>query len=364
MDPVEPGDQLLRIAEEWGRLSAFLGSSPQLRAAREAARAKVGPTPATEIYREHSVSLHRYGTGRPRKGRRPLLIVPSPVNQWWVMDLLPGESFTAAMLERGHDVWMLRWGEPNPGQARLGLGEYLGTYLDRAVRRVLAMTGAERLDLAGYCLGGTFSLLYACLEAGTRVGRLVTMVAPVAFRDHGLLSWWSRPEHFDVDKVVDTYGNVPASFFSASFPWLAPTSSLKKVKALYERRSDPDFLTSFMALDIWMTENTAFPGQVYRELIRHGYQEDRLVARGAWPLGRDEARLARLRAPVLALAAQYDHVAPPASCTRLAELAPGARVESGVLPTGHLGIALGKDILGKPTPAYWDRIATWLARPA
>jgi polyhydroxyalkanoate synthase len=64
--------------------------------------------------------------------------------------------------------------------------------------------------------------------------------------------------------------------------------------------------------------------------------------------------------PVLNLAARVDHVAPPESCAALDGLVGSTDCTSIIHDTGHLGIALGKDIAGRPTTRYWDEIDAWL----
>lgn len=357
-----PSQDAHEVWAEYRRIQEYLSSLPELAKLREEATARVAPTPRDELYRENSLAVYRYRRATPATQPRPLLVVPSLVNRPWIMDLLPGESFVQGMLDRGFDVFMIEWGDPNEGQRTLDLEHYLKVYLHRAVRRIRRKTGAAKVDLAGYCLGGTLALLYTALDKGEQIGRLVTMVAPVGFEDDGLLSWWAHKDHFDVDKIVDAHGNVPADFFSSSFPWLVPTAKLRNLRMMYEKHKDQSFMLSFLALDAWLADQLDFPGTVYRELIKHGYQENCLVTTGAWPLTNETASLKDLASPTLALAAGYDHVAPGGSCTLLTELAPKGLCQAEELPTGHLGIALGKTGRGEHTEDYWDRVGAFLGQ--
>ena len=361
--PEEKGFDAQAVAEDYQKLLKFLAATPRFQERREAVRKRMAPTPRHEVYREHSVTLFHYNRETEASVPLPMLIVPSLVNMPCIMDLVRGESFIQAMLDRGFDVYMLEWGEPTPGQKRKDLEFYLRTYLGRAIRRIVRATGAEGVNLAGYCLGGTMALLYAALDGREKgqVKNLVTMVGPVNFEDSGLLSWWSREEHFDVDKVVEAYGNMPADFFSRSFPWLVPTANLAKARMVFDRHEDEAFMESFLALDIWGTENTPFPGEVYREFIKRGYQQNVLVKEGAWPMPGGAARLADIQAPILNLSGQYDHICPFQSCMKLQELLPEhPDCTSKTYPAGHLGIALGKTIAGAATTEYWDEVADWL----
>ena len=350
------------MASEYRKLSEFIESSKELKKEKENVRMLLSPCHRSEIYREHSVTLYRYKRKSKAKFRLPILIIPSLVNKPFIMDMLKGESFIEGMLDRGFDVFMLEWGEPTPGQKELSLDYYLNHYIKRAAKRVLKVTKALGLSLAGYCLGGNLALLYTACEGNKEVKNLLTMVTPINFEDKGLLSWWAKKEHFDIDKLVDTYGNIPADFFSTAFPWLVPQANLTKLRTIYEKHKDKDFMRSFLALDIWGKENTAFPGEVYRSIIKYGYQENVLVEEQEWPLEDKRAKLENIDIPCLNLAAQYDHIAPCESCLILPELLDNADCTSQAFPTGHLGIALGKDVMQQPTPEYWDLIHDWLAK--
>jgi len=349
------------VAGEYEKFAGFVAGSERLRRLRDDVRQLLGRTPRELIYAEHSTSLWRYRRTTPAVMGRPMLLLPSFVNQPYVMDLLPDQSFVGAMLERGFDVFMLEWGEPTPGQRDRTLEDYLRIYVGRAVRRATRMSGADGVTLAGYCLGGLAALVYAALDGGRAVKRLVTMVTPVNFVDGGILSWWARKEHFDVDRLVAAYGNVPAEYFARSFPWIVPEKQLAKHRVTYELHRDEAFMRKFLALDIWGTDHTAVGGALYRDVIANGYQRNALVEERAWPL-RDgaAARLDDVTMPVLNLGAELDHICPCDSVTVLSRLLPGnGDCTSERLPTTHLGIALGTTGANGPTTAYWDRIADW-----
>lgn len=358
----QPAVNVEEIQQEYQKIVKFMGSHDKFQDLREKARKCLNPTPRELLYREHSVSLYYYPPkeGVEAKVQRPLLVVPSLVNKPCIMDLFEGESFITGMLERGVAVYMLEWGEPTPGQKKSSLYQYLKQYLGRAVRRTRRHAGSDKVYLAGYCLGGTLSVLYSALDRGKQIAGLCTMVTPLNFHDKGLLSWWAKEEHFDVDKIVDSYGNIPADFFASSFPWLVPTASIKKAKTLMNKQEDEAFLINFLALDIWLTENIDFPGEVYREVIKKGYQKNVLTNEKSWKFEEEEARLSDINFPVLNMVAQYDHVSPADSCAVLEDLLDNANVETASYPGGHLSFALGRDVRNKHTSVYWDKIAGWL----
>ncbi len=356
-----PDEVLKQSAEEYVKFLNFLGSGDKLKDLREEARRRLSPTPRTLVYQEHSTALYHYKPAQ-KAGLPPLLIIPSLVNKPCIMDLLKGQSFIEGMLAMGIECYMLEWGTPTAAQARYPLRQYILGYLDRAVRRTRMHSGAAKISLAGYCLGGALSVIYSAATQCRDLHSLIAMVTPVNFHDRGLLSYWAKEDHFDVDRIVDTWGNVPADFFSASFPWLAPTANIKKVRTIYDKQNDDDFLIEFLALDMWITENIPFPGECYREIIRQGYQKNTLAEEGIWTFDNGEvARLSDITVPVLIQAATYDHVSPIESCKILKSLLTRASAKESEYPIGHLGLALGKDGRNQSTTEYWQEIYAFLA---
>ena len=56
----------------------------------------------------------------------------------------------------------------------------------------------------------------------------VLMAAPIDFgvgNDESLVTFWSDPEYFDVDALVDAFGNCPATFLQASFQMMKPVQN-------------------------------------------------------------------------------------------------------------------------------------------
>jgi len=346
--------------QEYQDTKNFLQSLGRFQALREKARKMLSPTPRKLLYQEHSTSVYKYVSPQNLKANRPVLIVPSLINKPCLMDLLEGESFIGGLVERGFQVYMLEWGERIEGQKNITLERYLNGYLKRACRRAAMDAGTDGVHLAGYCLGGTVCTIFAGLDRGELVKSLTTMVTPLNFHDRGLLSWWAREEHFDVDKLVDTWGNIPADFFSHSFPWLVPTAQLKKMRTLKAKQEDEEFLLRFMALDIWITENIDFPGEVYREIIKNGYQKNLLAIEGRWPFEGGDSLLSEIRIPVLNMVSEFDHVSPPESCALVENLLVNAECRTRVHKTGHLGFALGKDKKNQPTGIFLDEISQWI----
>jgi polyhydroxyalkanoate synthase len=321
--------------------------------------AKIGTTPKVRVSRDGRTSLHRYkAAGRRAAGAAPVLVVYALINKPTILDLLPGRSVVEVLLGAGLDVWLLDWGVPGPEAAEEGLEEHVLGYLDRAVDAVRAETGAKRVSLFGYCMGGTLSAMYAALRP-EKAAKLLVAVAPVRGRQtEGFLHFSSRPELFD-PAVFTVQGNVQPEALNAGFVLLRPVENLLgKYVRYFERAGDPAFDGLFFAMERWLAEGVPLPAKLYRDFVRAVYQEDLLV-KGGVPVGRSRARAADVRCPVMAVTAEQDHLVPPSSTKALLDLAASKEKRAVSFSGGHVGLAISP----KALETVWKEAAEWLSQP-
>jgi polyhydroxyalkanoate synthase subunit PhaC len=322
-----------------------------------ARRVPVAATPSDVVYRSNKLSLLRYRAvvDAGRRHRTPVLFVPSLINRYYILDLMPGRSLVEHLVGQGHDVWMIDWGRPGPEDRDLTLDDHLGGLLHRCVLRAARAADVDQVHLIGYCMGGTFTAIYAALNP-ERVHTLVSLAAPIDFREAGLLGRWTEPRHLDADLLVDVLGNVPWPLLQASFHMLVPTLVAQKALFLYDKLLDSDFVDHFLSLETWGNDNVSFPGECFRRYIHDLYQRNLLVEGGMTIAGR-EVELRRVTCPLLNIVAQGDHIVPERSATVLNDLVGSADKHLWRRPGGHIGAVVsrsaGRDL--------WPQLASWLA---
>ncbi|HNP86569.1 MAG: alpha/beta fold hydrolase [Chloroflexi bacterium SZAS-1] len=314
---------------------------------------QVAQTPADEVYTEGKVRLLRYRAAE-HPAPVPVLIVPSLMNRYYLLDLVPGRSLTEYLVGRGLDVFLLDWGIPGPEDRATTFDQYITGALRRATQRVRSITGQERISLLGYSMGGTFTAIFAALY-GRYVANLVQLAAPIDFHDDGILSQWTRKERFNVDLVVDTLGAMPAALMQASFRMLKPTHQIAQQIALADQFGDMDAVQDFLALQFWLDDNIPFLGEAYRTYIKDCYQENYLV-QGKLVVGGRRVDLSQIDAPLLTVVATRDVISPPASATVLNDLVASPDRSILELTGGHTSIVAGHEAATQ----LWPQIADWL----
>ncbi|MBK9712702.1 MAG: alpha/beta fold hydrolase [Kouleothrix sp.] len=314
----------------------------------------VAQTPADVVYVEGRLRLLHYRRAVERLYPIPLLIVPSLINRYYVLDLVPGRSLVEYLVGRGIDVYLLDWGAPGPADRTTTFDQYITGYLRRAVQRVRALSGQERVSLLGYSMGGTLTAIFSALY-GRYVANLIELAAPIDFHDDGILSEWTRKDRFNVDLVVDTIGAMPAALMQASFRMLKPTYQIAQQIALAEQFGDMEAVQDFLALQSWLDDNIPFLGEAYRTYVKELYQENYLI-QGKLVVGGKRVDLAQIEAPLLTVVAAKDCICPPQSSRVLNDLVASAEKQIIELPGGHTGIVSGRDAPGQ----LWPMLAEWL----
>lgn len=322
-----------------------------------AQRVKKGATPSEVVYEEDHLQLRHYLSDHAPKFRTPLVFVFALVNRPYVLDLMPGRSVIEHFVRGGFDTYLIDWGAPTHADRHLTLDSYVNGYLVNVAEVVAQRSGSERINLLGYCMGGTMTAMFAALHP-RYLNTLTLLAAGIDFatRD-GLLNVWTDPRTFDVDAFVDAFGNCPPEFLQASFLLLKPVGNfIEKPLALLSRADDEKFVDEFFTMETWLNDNIAIPGEVYREFVKYLYQQNLLV-KNQLPVGRHVVDLRKITCPVLNLMATKDDLVPCAQSESFNDLVGSTDRRSIKLEAGHIGLAVGS----RAQRELWPEAVRWLA---
>ncbi|MEQ8171804.1 MAG: alpha/beta fold hydrolase [Candidatus Eremiobacterota bacterium] len=291
-------------------------------------------TPKETVYEESSLKLYRYTPVKEQLHDTPLLIIPSLILRYYIMDLIKSHSLIENLVGNGIDTYLLDWGIPGDEHGHLTFDYYIDTFMRRAVRKVSRLTGKKKINMLGQCLGGTLACVYTSLYE-EQINKLVCLTTPVDFQDAGILALWTRKEHMNIDKVVDSFGStIPADFIHSCFQFLDVKATVERYKKLYNNVLDDNFLFYYKALDQWINDKIPFPAQVFRKFIGELYQEN-LLSKGDFKINGKAAELKNITCPVLNIVAEFDHVFPEKSAKAINSLV-GGPVDYHVISAGHV----------------------------
>jgi polyhydroxyalkanoate synthase len=332
-------------------------------------RPGVGQTPKDVVWQRGRTQLWHYRNENVRYGP-PLLIVFSLISRSYILDLTPGNSFVEQLLDAGFDVYLLDWGEADERDAGNGLEDYVDDYIPAGIDRVLELSGADEVNLFGYCFGGDLTLLYAAHHPDAPLRSLTVLATPVDFRHMGPLADVFSVGRMDVDSVLDADGNVPPSIVVQGFRTLTPTAEVTRYVTLWERLWNDEYVASYQAMTGWSDDHVPFPGAAARQTVEmlvraNGMPNDRLQ------VGGDPVHLSDIQVPFLTVRANRDHIVPPAATAPLIDLVGSPDKHELCLDAGHMGLVVGRTAARTTVPTIIeflrsrsDDVATGTAQEA
>jgi polyhydroxyalkanoate synthase len=315
----------------------------------------IATTPHEVVYQEDRVRLRHYRPVKKPRFKTPLLLIYALINRETMLDLQPGRSLVNNLLKEGLEIYLVDWGSPSRKDRFLTLDDHVNGYLDTMVDFIRERHQLPNLNLMGFSMGGTLAVMYAALHPG-KVHNLITAVTPVDFdTDKGLLHLWLKD--IQVDRLVDTFGNMPGDLLNTAFLLLNPARLIfDKYVGFLENMDNQEFVENFIRMEKWIFDSPDVPGETFRQFIKECYQQNLLV-KGKISLGGRPVDLKKITMPLLNIYARYDHLVPPEACVPLANQVGSNDTTEICLDTGHIGIYLSAQAQGELIP----RMVAWLA---
>jgi len=351
MDPAVTGAEPLRLLE--ARL--------QMLARVMTTKAVIGQTPKELIWALNKAKLYRYTpvVAAEKRYPIPLLLIFAIMNRPSILDLRPGHSFVEFMVSQGYDVYLLDWGVPGLEDRRLKLDDYALEYLPRAIRKVKTVAGVEEFSMLGWCIGALLITIYAAMRPHEGLRNLLLLTAPLDFSNRNGLTFarWTDEKYFDVDKVLEAFGNMPGEMIDYGARALKPVENyLANYCKLWDNLDDPRAVESWHAMNTWVTDNIPMAGAAYRQLIVELYRNNRLIRNELIVRG-ERADLGKIRANLLTVIAEGDHITPPCQSETILAKVGSHDKELYRIPGGHIGIMAGS----AANRTTWPHIEAWLS---
>lgn len=296
-------------------------------------------------------------------GRSPVLLVPPLAAPATCFDLRRGCSVAEHLRAAGQPTYLVDYGSIAFGDRNLGIEHWIDEVIPRSIDAVLADSGAEQVQLVGWCLGGIMALLVAA-EEPARI-RSVAMVASPFDTSAVPLVAPLRPLVNLAGGSVGTLaykalGGAPAPLVRRAYQLAGIDKYVMKPFTLATNLDDRDFLAQVEAVDSFMGSMLAYPGRTFGQIYHRMLRRNDL-AQGRMVLGERTIELSGVTAPVLSIGGEGDGIAPLKAVHRVADLLPNAAsVKVASAPGGHLGVLTGR----AARRSTWPLIDEFLAATA
>ena len=313
----------------------------------------VATTPGKVVFQTELMQLIQYAPSTATVYRQPLLVIPPWINKYYVLDLREKNSFVRWALSEGHTVFVVSW--VNPGERHSGktFEDYMIEGLLAALDAIGRATGEGRINLVGYCLGGTLlgaTLAWMAAKKDARAASATFLASLLDFSIPGELGVFIDEAQVEkLERRMDKRGYLQGSEMAATFNMLRSNDLVWSfVVHNYLLGRDP------FPFDLlyWNSDSTRMPAKMHSFYLRNMYLGNRLKEPGGIVLAGVPIDLRTIALPAYFVSPVEDHIAPWKS-TYL-----GARLLSGstrfVLGgSGHIAGIINPPSAGKY--GYWTR---------
>ena len=271
----------------------------------------IAVTPGSVVYENRLIQLIQYTPTTEKVYQRPLLFVPPCINKFYIMDLQPENSMVRYAVEQGHTLFMVSWKNITREEQNFTWDDYLNDGVIRAMEVVREVTGVERLNVLGFCVGGTLvgsALAVMAVRKQDWVASLTLMTALLEFSDVGDVGVYvDKPYVEKREKMFKNGGLVPGGELAMSFSSLRANDLIwSYVVNNYLKGKAPD------AFDLlyWNGDSTNLPGPMFAYYLRNTYLENKLVKPDCLTMCGVPVDISKLAMPAYVFAAIEDHIVP------------------------------------------------------
>lgn len=148
-------------------------------------------TPGYVVYENEVCQLIQYSPSTKEVFEIPLLITTSWINKYYVFDLRENNSLIRWLVSQGFTVFCISWINPGSEDRAYGFSDYAMKGPLACLKEIQKITGAKKINLAGYCLGGTLTAAvsaYLSKKNTSVVNSITCLCSLIDFKDHGDLS--------------------------------------------------------------------------------------------------------------------------------------------------------------------------------
>jgi len=322
-------------------------------------------TPGEVVYRNPLIELIQYTPTTEKVHAVPMLMIPPWINKYYVMDMRAENSMYKYLVDAGFTVFTISWKNPDESTREMGWDEYVELGPLEALRVIKAITGSEKVNTAGYCLGGIIeqtTLAYLAATGDDTVNTATFFATHQDFTNAGDVTVFIDDVQIQfLEWLMDVGGGfLDGKNLYATFNMLRSNDLLWNyvIHNYMLGQTPPDF-----DLLYWNSDNTRVAKKVHMYLIREFFLGNKLIQQNALKVKGIGVDLGVITAPTYTVAARGDHIVPWTGTFLMRELL-GGPVRFILTTGGHIAGIINHP--AKKRREYWTNAdpttspETWL----
>ncbi len=247
---------------------------------------------------------------------RPMLFVPPCINKYYILDLQPENSFIRYTVEQGHRTFVVSWRNVDKSLAHKTWDDYIEDGPITAISVVKEITGANSINMLGFCIGGTIcsTALSVLAARGEYPAESLTLLTTLLdFSDTGVLDLFIdeagvRLREMTIgEEAPNGPGLLKGKELATTFSFLRPNDLVWNyvVGNYLKGETPPPF-----DLLYWNGDSTNLPGPAYCWYLRHMYLQNDLKKPGKLTVAGQRVDLGSIKIPAYIYASREDHIVP------------------------------------------------------
>jgi polyhydroxyalkanoate synthase subunit PhaC len=309
-------------------------------------------TPGKIVYRNELIELIQYEPTTEKVYETPVMFIPPWINRYYILDLQPKNSFVKYLVDQGFTVFMISWKNPDASMEDIHFEDYMTKGPLAAAEAVRDITGSEKVNPVGYCVGGTLlAVALAWLAAGddeNPFGSPTFMVALHDFSEVGETEVFiDEPQIEFMEQQMLERGYLDNRKMANMFNLLRSNDLIwSNVVNNYLLGQKPP------AFDLlyWNSDGTRMARDAHSFYLRNTYLENNLVKPGKVGIKGRKIDLGKIDGNIYAVGAERDHIVPWASAWKISKIANGT-TRFALANSGHIAGMINPPSKGKGR--YW-----------
>ncbi|MEM9247186.1 MAG: class I poly(R)-hydroxyalkanoic acid synthase [Pseudomonadota bacterium] len=288
------------------------------------------------VFQNELMQLIQYHPRTDTQHEVPMLFVPAWINKFYIMDMRPQNSLIRHTLEAGHSVFVISWVNPTAAHADLDFSDYMKLGPLAALDAIRDITGADRANILGFCIGGilvTAMLGYLAAKGEDRINSATTLATMADFKDVGEIGVFIDDDRLEILRAhMEEKGYLEAHHLQDMFSMLRENDLIWSFyEANYLRGDKP---RPFDLL-YWNADATRLPKAMLLWYLEEVYLRNKLREPGGLEMDGVKIDISKIETPMFVLATQDDHIAPWTSIYPITQIV-GGEMEFVLGGSGHI----------------------------
>ena len=294
-------------------------------------------TPGKVVYRNELIELIQYEPTTEQVHETPVMFIPPWINKYYILDLQPKNSLVKYLVDEGYTVFMISWKNPDASMEDTEFDDYMTKGPLAAAEVVKDITGSEKINPVGYCVGGTLlAVTLAWLAAGgddNPFNASTFMVALQDFTDVGETAVFiDEPQVEFMEQQMMERGYLDNRKMANMFNLLRSNDLIwSNVVNNYLLGQKPP------AFDLlyWNADGTRMARDAHSFYLRNTYLENNLIEPGKVEIEGRPIDLGKIEGEIYAVGAERDHIVPWYSAWKVGQLT-SAKTRFALASSGHI----------------------------